>query len=139
MPKASKSAPELQTRLRVVVGDEIALGPGKADLLEQIAKTGSIAEAAKNLDMSYMRAWTLVKTMNAIFRTPLVIANRGGSERGGAALSDDGQKNPDLVQGYARRLPSILREKLGDIKRPAGVGRPGKQTRPATHEKVSGG
>lgn len=92
MPKASKSAPELQTRLRVVVGDEIALGPGKADLLEQIAKTGSIAEAAKNLDMSYMRAWTLVKTMNAIFRTPLVIANRGGSERGGAALSDDGQK-----------------------------------------------
>jgi molybdate transport system regulatory protein len=90
MPKTFDAVPVLQTRLRVVANGEIAMGPGKADLLEQIAKTGSIADAARNLDMSYMRAWTLVKTMNAMFRAPLVVANRGGRERGGAGLSDDG-------------------------------------------------
>lgn len=42
--------------------DERALGPGKADLLDAIARTGSISKAAKAMGMSYSRAWTLVDT-----------------------------------------------------------------------------
>lgn len=106
MPKTSDAGPVLQTRLRVVANGEIALGPGKADLLEQIARTGSIADAARNLDMSYMRAWTLVKTMNAMFRTPLVVANRGGRERGGAGLSDDGNS---VLKLYREMQEACLR------------------------------
>ena len=73
-------------------GKEIALGPGKVELLEHIARTGSIAEAAERMEMSYMRAWTLVKTMEACFRQPLVAAHRGGKSQGGASLTDAGQK-----------------------------------------------
>jgi len=62
----------LRPRLRVERGKEIALGPGKVELLEHIAKTGSITEAAERMQMSYMRAWTLIKTMEACFRQPLV-------------------------------------------------------------------
>jgi len=81
----------LRPRLRVLRDAEIALGPGKVDLLESIAATGSIAEAARRLGMSYTRAWKLVHSMNGCFRSPLVLAARGGRERGGAELTPDGR------------------------------------------------
>lgn len=73
-------------------GSEIAMGPGKAELLEQIAKRGSIAEAAGQLEMSYMRAWKLIKTMERCFRQPLVTVSRGGARHGGAQLTVNGRR-----------------------------------------------
>ncbi|HTQ80061.1 MAG TPA: LysR family transcriptional regulator [Thermoanaerobaculia bacterium] len=78
-------------RLRVLRGESIALGPGKVALLEGIEQTGTIAEAARLLNMSYTRAWNLVRTMNACFRQPLVEAVRGGTNRGHAALTETGR------------------------------------------------
>jgi molybdate transport system regulatory protein len=84
---------ELRPRIRIVDDDgTIVLGPGKADLLDAIARTGSIRAAAGELGMSYMRAWTLVRTMNDAFRAPLVEKVRGGSEQGGAQLTEAGRK-----------------------------------------------
>lgn len=77
--------------MRVQCGAEVALGPGKADLLALVGETGSIREAAGRMGMSYMRAWTLIKTMNACFREPVVVAQRGGSRHGGAALTRTGR------------------------------------------------
>lgn len=89
----------LRPRIRIV-GDDgtIVLGPGKADLLDAIARTGSIRAAAAELGMSYMRAWTLVRTMNAAFRAPLVEKERGGSAQGGAQLTASGRKVLDLYR-----------------------------------------
>lgn len=87
-----RTAPVLRPRLRVQCGAATALGPGKAELLRHIAATGSLAAAAAAMDMSYMRAWTLVRTMNACFREPLVALSRGGPARGGAALTPAGRK-----------------------------------------------
>src|SRR5262245_47383302 len=92
-------APRLFPRMRVLVGDDIALGPGKVDLLALIGETGSIREAAERMGMSYMRAWTLVKTMNACFREPLVVASQGGKERGGAVLTETGRRALTLYRG----------------------------------------
>src|SRR5262245_18607154 len=86
-PMALKERPSVQPRLRLVHRGEIALGPGKADLLDALARTGSLAQAAREMEMSYMRAWSLVRTMNAAFRRPLVTTRRGGQGRGGAALT----------------------------------------------------
>jgi molybdate transport system regulatory protein len=77
-------------RIRVMRGADIALGPGKVDLLEAIAKTGSITSAARVLGMSYRRAWLLVDTMNRSFRNPVVEAESGGSRGGGTRLSATG-------------------------------------------------
>jgi molybdate transport system regulatory protein len=83
----------LHPRFRIFYGSDIAFGPGKADLLEALQKTGSITEAAVLLKMSYMRAWSLIRTMNRCFREPLVIAIRGGTRGGGGArLTATGQK-----------------------------------------------
>lgn len=90
----------LQPRLRLVHRGEIALGPGKADLLEALARTGSLAQAAREMEMSYMRAWSLVRTMNAAFRRPLVTTRRGGQGRGGTALTPTGER----VLGLYRKM-----------------------------------
>lgn len=84
--------------MRVVRGTEVALGPGKAELLGLIGKTRSIRDAAKLMGMSYMRAWMLVKTMNGCFREPVVVACRGGSRHGGAALTQTGRAALELYR-----------------------------------------
>lgn len=77
-------------RLRVVLGPGIALGPGKADLLEAIAATGSISAAGRKLKMSYRRAWLLVEELNGSFQSALVAADKGGAHGGGARLTELG-------------------------------------------------
>jgi molybdate transport system regulatory protein len=78
------------THLRVTFSDDFYVGPGRADLLEGIAATGSIAAAGKRMGMSYKRAWSLVQALNEGFGRPLVTTSRGGSEQGGATLTEDG-------------------------------------------------
>jgi molybdate transport system regulatory protein len=79
-------------RFRVVLRPGVALGPGKADLLEAIRDTRSLTEAARKFSMSYKRCWSLVQEMNASFRTPLVETEKGGSGGGGGArLTDLGE------------------------------------------------
>lgn len=68
------------------------MGPGKAELLEHIQETGSLLLAAQKMKASYMRAWTMVKTMNSCFEEPLVQLARGGKEGGGASLTQTGLK-----------------------------------------------
>lgn len=81
--------PQLWLRIRFGGGDFI--GPGKAELLERIAATGSIAAAARTLGMSYKRAWSMAETLNAMFTEPLIAAARGGPGRGGATLTPRGE------------------------------------------------
>src|SRR5207244_11751769 len=82
---------------RVYCGDEIALGPGKVELLGHIAKTGSISESARKMEMSYNRAWLLVRTMNSCFKEPLVLSSREGDTHGSARMKKTGQ---DVLRIY---------------------------------------
>lgn len=93
-------ASDPKIRLRIVFGDIVMLGPGKADLLEGIRATGSIAAAGRRMKMSYKRAWMLVETMNAAFHAPLVESVRGGAQGGGAQLTPTGE----AVLAHYRRL-----------------------------------
>ena len=77
-------------KVRILIGAATALGPGKVDLLEAIARTGSIAAAAREKNMSYRRAWLLVDTMNRCFRDDLVVRTTGGRGGGGAKVTPMG-------------------------------------------------
>src|ERR1700719_3776187 len=83
--------------LRVDFGTDRAIGPGKVLLLEAIRDTGSISQAGRSLGMSYRRAWLLVDDMNRCFCEPVVTAQPGGAQGGGAALTDFGE---NLIQKY---------------------------------------
>lgn len=78
--------------LRLYLGKDRWIGPGKADLLALIAQTGSISAAGRAMGMSYKRAWGLVEGVNAMFDTPLVERVRGGEGGGGARLTPRGQE-----------------------------------------------
>lgn len=77
-------------RLELKAG--IAMGPGKAALLEALETTGSITAASELLGMSYRRAWLLVSSMNEHFHEPLVETARGGARRGGAVVTEFGRR-----------------------------------------------
>ncbi len=89
----------LGLHLRVVLDGSVTIGPGKAELLQAIAETGSIAAAGRRMGMSYRRAWTLVEEMNATFASPLVDAAKGGAGGGGAVLSRLGER---VLASYRR-------------------------------------
>ena len=82
----------LEPRIRILLRSSIAIGPGKAALLEGIADTGSIAGAGRRMGMSYRRAWMLAKSMNACFREPLIEAAKGGLGGGGARVTAMGRE-----------------------------------------------
>lgn len=84
-------------RLRILLGEAIAVGPGKADLLAAIAAEGSISAAARTMGMSYRRAWLLVDELNRVFVGPVVVSETGGRRGGGAVLTALGQ---DILRRY---------------------------------------
>ncbi len=108
---------EKSTRFRVELKYNVAIGPGKADILEAIRDTGSLAETARRLGMSYQRVWTLVGAMNEDFVQPLVLTQRGGANRGGAELTETGHRVLDLyreieraaLKAVNRRLPTLVK------------------------------
>ena len=87
-------------RIRIVFGDAEMLGPGKAELLEHIDRTGSIAAAGREMGMSYKRAWQLIRALNAMFQTPVVTSLRGGAGGGGAVLTPMGRDVLRLYRGF---------------------------------------
>ena len=107
----------LLPRLRVVCGGDTALGPGRVDLLESIAQTGSLRAAAQEMEMSYMRAWTLVKSLNSWFREPLVEVARGGSTGGGARLTPLGRKVVALYRGMESESRRVAGQPWKDLRK----------------------
>lgn len=82
--------PRSAPAIRLLIGAATALGPGKVALLEAIGRTGSISAAARELGMSYRRAWLLVDTINDRFTAELVSTATGGKGGGGARLTATG-------------------------------------------------
>ncbi|MGH8798876.1 MAG: winged helix-turn-helix domain-containing protein [Casimicrobiaceae bacterium] len=113
--------PRVQFRLRVHRGEDIAIGPGKIDLLEAIDAAGSISAAARSLGMSYRRAWLLVDTMNRCFAKPVVEAEAGGQRGGGARLTSLGDEVVDryrrIERGAARAGATDIRALLRLVRR----------------------
>jgi molybdate transport system regulatory protein len=88
--KRAVPRPTLRPKIRILIGAVVAIGPGKADLLDAIGRTGSISAAGREMGMSYRRAWLLVDSLNAAFAKPLVETATGGNRGGGAQLSGYG-------------------------------------------------
>lgn len=114
---------KLVPKIRILVGAVVAIGPGKADLLQAIGQDGSISAAARGMGMSYRRAWLLVEDMNKAFRGPVVQTLTGGDGGGGARLTDLGE---EVVRRYraiearaARAVAADLRRFSRMLRRPA--------------------
>lgn len=118
-------------RFRVVLGPGVAIGPGKADLLQAIDETGALGTAAARFKMSYKRAWTLVQELNRSFAEPLIETIKGGTGGGGSAqLTPLGR----LVLKRYRRMEAAanraIADGVADLRRqmkPAAAGKRGRK------------
>lgn len=97
---------QVKFRLRFYSNDTIAIGPGKVELLEAIGAAGSISGAARQLGMSYRRAWLLLEELNGSLRSPAVSTTTGGARGGGASLTDVGQ----AIIAHYRSIEALARQ-----------------------------
>jgi len=106
----------LVVRFRIDFAKSSSLGPGKIRLLEAIRDSGSLSRAARELGMSYRRAWLLVESLKQSFREPVTVASTGGKDGGGMLVTEFGEA---LIKSYcelerdfaalaARRLDPVL-------------------------------
>jgi len=114
--KTQPQSPSVKCRVRVMLDEEIAIGPGKVDLLAAIRDTGSISAAGKHLGMSYRRAWLLVDAMNRCFRVPLVETATGGQAGGGARLTANGEKVLTRYEEMMVEIDAIARTHLRSLR-----------------------
>jgi len=115
-PRRREDAPPKTHRaitLRLTLSDRVALGPGKADLLQAIRETGSIAASGRRMGMSYQRAHDLVSALNADFRAPLIETVTGGTRGGGARLSPLGEEVLAAFRDVERQAEIATAERLG--------------------------
>jgi molybdate transport system regulatory protein len=105
------------TRLtvRVDFGSDRALGPGKIRLLEAVRNFGSISQAGRSLDMSYRRAWLLIDDMNRCFREPVVAAQPGGAQGGGAALTAFGEQVIEKYRAIEAQAMAAAKAQLREL------------------------
>jgi len=87
----------LVVRFRIDFGQHSSLGPGKILLLEAIRDCGSLSQGARNIGMSYRRAWLLIESLKGSFREPVTRASRGGKEGGGMSVTRFGEA---LIRSY---------------------------------------
>jgi molybdate transport system regulatory protein len=100
--------------LRVIGPGAPAMGPGKAELIERIAQTGSISAAARAMGMSYRRAWQLVEALNVTFREPVVQTAVGGQRGGGASVTPFGRRLAEQFRAMEEKAADAI---SADLKR----------------------
>jgi molybdate transport system regulatory protein len=93
-------------RFRVDFSREEAVGPGKIALLEHIAESGSLSQAARNLKMSYRRAWLLLDSLNVAFLERVAITSKGGRGGGGATLTPFGRTLVRTYRAFEKEIQS---------------------------------
>ena len=113
--KSATTAEVLRPQIRISFKKSIAMGPGKADLLDAIAASGSISAAARELGMSYRRAWLLVETMNQSFHQPLVETATGGQYGGGAIVTDLGHEVVRRYRAMERKAAASVAKEMGEF------------------------
>lgn len=102
-------------RFRIDLNPHCSIGPGKIELLETIARTGSIRQAARSMRMSYRQAWLLLDSLNRSFSEPSTTASVGGSGGGGVELTAFGA---DLVRRYraaGRRIEKLAQAEFAPL------------------------
>jgi molybdate transport system regulatory protein len=92
-----------------------SLGSAEIDLLEAIHKTGSLSQAARDLEISYKHAWLLVDSLKCAFEAPLTVARRGGNGGGGMYLTESGKSLVDSYRALEREFARIAANVLQSV------------------------
>ncbi len=115
--------------VRICLDPEGRIGPGKIDLLEEIATCGSISAAGRKMSMSYRRAWELVEELNGLFETPVVERQIGGKNGGGATLTSLGLALVTHYRAIETAAQTVARTHLDQLQKEVSSRRPTAQAK----------
>jgi molybdate transport system regulatory protein len=113
---------EVKSKIWVEIDGEPVFGRGRRFLLEAIDKHGSISQAAKEINISYRKAWSYIDAMEKRLGMDLVQRQAGGKNGGGASLTQGAR---EFLQRYALLedgIKEMVDEKFRDIFAIQGVG-----------------
>jgi molybdate transport system regulatory protein len=94
----------LKVKVRIDFDDAHAVGPGKIALLERMRDCGSLSQAARELDMSYRRAWQLLDSLNTSFNEPVIVTSIGGKGGGGSEITTFGLELIDAYRALEKEM-----------------------------------
>ena len=103
---------QISVRVRIYFAAERAIGPGRIELLEGVQRTGSLAQAARGMHMSYRRAWLLMRSLNESVANPVSVAAKGGRHGGGARLTPAGKALIRAYRGFEARVTRESRRRF---------------------------
>lgn len=106
---------KIKSRIWIEFDNHVLLGEGRVHLLKAIEETGSLSKAAKQLNMSYKKAWDLVDAVNKSAKNPVVITNVGGKGGGGAQLTAYGKSLIDVFNDINKNCWNFLDKELSKI------------------------
>ena len=102
-------------RFRIDFANDSFVGPGKIALLEAIGRCGSLSQAARNLGMSYRRAWLLIDSLRVAFRKPVTVATTGGKGGGGVMLTEFGEGLIACYRALERDIAALAPGRLRSL------------------------
>ncbi|HEY8538780.1 MAG TPA: LysR family transcriptional regulator [Steroidobacteraceae bacterium] len=107
----------LKVRLRIDLDDAHAVGPGKIALLERMRDCGSLSQAARELDMSYRRAWQLLDSLNTSFREPVIVTSIGGKGGGGSEITPLGLELIEAYRALEAQVTALAQRRFKPLRR----------------------
>jgi len=105
----------VDSKIWININNESFLGLGKIELMEQIRNYGSLTKAAKNMKMSYRKAWGNINKINNIAGKPLVILKRGGKEGGTAEVTEAGEKAIYFFKQLSKEVNNLLAKQKSSL------------------------
>ena len=113
-----KSAYKICGSLWMECDGERFFGPGRVELLEKIEKTGSINIAAKEMEMSYNKAWEMINALNTQAQNPLVVTQAGGERGGGSVITEEAKQLIKYHQYLRERFLAFLEKETQNFNNP---------------------
>ena len=110
-----KAPSGIRVRFRVDFSRGCSIGVGKIELLEAIGRTGSISKAAREIGMSYRRAWLLIEDMKVNLDAAVVAASTGGVHGGGTSLTPFGRQMIERYRQLESEFQQLAKTRLGDL------------------------
>ena len=114
-PQSNKSDYMVNGKIWVEKNGELYLGGGRIILLERIEKLGSVAAAARSMNLGYRNAWLWIEAVNRLAPNPLVIKNRGGDRGGYAVLTKEGRKAVSMYRQLSDEFQKFIKKQKGSI------------------------
>jgi molybdate transport system regulatory protein len=106
----------LKVRVRIDFDDLRSVGPGKIALLERMRDCGSLSQAARELDMSYRRAWQLLDSLNTTFNEPVIVTSVGGKGGGGSEITKLGVALVETYRGLEKELTALTQRRFRPLR-----------------------